>query len=565
MKLVLVGNQNCGKTTIYNYLTGSCEKIGNWPGVTIDVKFSRVIDSNHFLIDLPGIYSLSPYSNDEVITTNYLINNNYDFIINVIDINLIERSLFLTLELLSLNKNMLILLTHTSKYKKEDIIMNIKVIENKIGIKVIDIEDIKKDRNILFMNIENSDVCNYKHFSIMENYRFKYIEDIINNMNVKVNNCFLDKIFLNRVIGIPFFLVIMAFIYYVSIVVVGNITNNYILSIINNVKGNITLILMSLNVYEWLISLIVNGIIKGISMFICFIPQLLVFFMLMEILNQSGYIARVSFLLDGLLNKIGLSGKSIMCFIVGMGCSVPGIMQSRIIENNIERNKIIFLTPFIPCSAKLTIIMVITNYLGCNYLLIIIYLLSICIIIVSSLIINKIFVLDNNNYIMELPNYKIPKARYILREVMNKLIDFMKRTYSIVLISSILIWIFMNIYVNNVSLLYFIGRWLSLIFYPFLGGNSWILSVSILEGLIAREQVITSLNVIINNNLNMFSKHTIISFLIFNMYSIPCINTIITMRNELGSLKNLFLYLLFQFIIAFFVSVIAYRIGIIIW
>lgn len=565
MKLVLVGNQNCGKTTIYNYLTGSCEKIGNWPGVTIDVKFSRVIDSNHFLIDLPGIYSLSPYSNDEVITTNYLINNNYDFIINVIDINLIERSLFLTLELLSLNKNMLILLTHTSKYKKEDIIMNIKVIENKIGIKVIDIEDIKKDRNILFMNIENSDVCNYKHFSIMENYRFKYIEDIINNMNVKVNNCFLDKIFLNRVIGIPFFLVIMAFIYYVSIVVVGNITNNYILSIINNVKGNITLILMSLNVYEWLISLIVNGIIKGISMFICFIPQLLVFFMLMEILNQSGYIARVSFLLDGLLNKIGLSGKSIMCFIVGMGCSVPGIMQSRIIENNIERNKIIFLTPFIPCSAKLTIIMVITNYLRCNYLLIIIYLLSICIIIVSSLIINKIFVLDNNNYIMELPNYKIPKARYILREVMNKLIDFMKRTYSIVLISSILIWIFMNIYVNNVSLLYFIGRWLSLIFYPFLGGNSWILSVSILEGLIAREQVITSLNVIINNNLNMFSKHTIISFLIFNMYSIPCINTIITMRNELGSLKNLFLYLLFQFIIAFFVSVIAYRIGIIIW
>lgn len=556
MNIILVGNQNSGKTTIYNYLTKNNEKTGNWPGVTIDYKSSKIRNTNHYLIDLPGIYSLSPYSKEEEITVNYILNNNYDLIINVIDINLIKRSLYLTLQLLELNKNIIILLTHTSNYK--EIEKYKQILTNYLHIKIIDILDLKKDLNII--NIKNKLINNKPIYQ-----KYQYINTITKNIKTKPINNKLDKIFLNKILGIPLFIIIMFFIYYFSIII-GNINN-----ITNILLNKINIILNNLNVNKWLISLITNGILKGLIVIINFIPQLLSIFILTEILNQTGYITRITYLLDGLLNKIGLSGKSIISFILGTSCSVPGILQTRIIENEVKRDKTILLTPFIPCQAKLPIILLISSYLNMPYLIIIIYLLSIIIIIISSLILNKIYTFNNDNYILELPNYKLPKIKHIIKEVINKIKEFLKKTTSIILISSIIIWLFLNIsysltYSTNIqnSILYLIGKKISFIFYPFLGNNNWILSISILEGLIAREQVISSLN-IINNNLNIFTKPTLISFLIFNMYSIPCINTIINMKNELNNLKKLLFSLLFQFIVAFIISFIIYRIGLIIW
>ena len=599
MNIILVGNQNSGKTTIYNYLTKKQEKTGNWPGVTIEYKTSKIVNTNHILTDLPGIYSLSPYSKEESITTNYLLTNNYDLIINVIDINLIERSLYLTLELLDLNKTIFILLTHTSTYTQKEIIKYKKILESNLNIKVIDIKEInnqlinKKNKpiNIFSKDIETliNKLSNnrYKSINIIKSnklytntiqkkyqmdinellsyQRYKYIENITNQINIHKTNNILDKILLNKILGLPIFILIMSFIYYFSIIIIGNLTSELITNITNIINNKIIIILNNLNVYKWLINLITNGIFKSISILISFIPQLLIIFILTEILNQTGYITRITYLLDGLLNKIGLSGKSIISFIVGTSCSVPAILQSRIIDNKIKRDKTIILVPFIPCSAKLPIILLISNYLKINYLIIIIYLLSIIIVIISSLILNKIFILKDNNYILELPSYQLPKLKHILKEVLNKLKEFLKRTSSLILICSIIIWILLNVSINTYdSILYLIGKKISYIFYPFLGSNNWILSVSILEGLIAREQVVTSLN-IINNDLSIFSKPTLLSFLIFNMFNIPCINTIINMKNELNNIKKLLFSIFFQFIISFILSVIIYRIGTLIW
>lgn len=548
MKIVLVGNQNSGKTTIFNSLTGLNQKIGNWSGVTVDYCNGKIKNTNDMLVDLPGIYSLSPYSIDEEITVNYLNNYDYDLIINVIDINVIERSLILTYELLKLNKPILIIFTHTDKYNQNELIMNKKVINEELKLKVIEIDDI--------ININNFNIKSYEHNNYIN--IFNNIDKIIKKMKIKNNTNYLDKLFLNRLIGIPLFLVIMLFIYLFSIYV-GNYTNNFVDNMIQFISNGILLLLNRLGLYKWLVSLMIDGILKGISVLICFIPQLFIMFFLIEILNQTGYISRIAYLFYVFFNRIGLSGTSIIPFICATNCSVPGIMQSRIIENKNIREKTIVLTTFIPCSAKIPIIIMISNYLNIKYLIIIIYVLIIIIMIIYALILNKIYKKDTDYMIMELPNYKLPNIKYIFKESIFKIKDFIKKITSIIIISSIILWLVLNITFNNYSLLFYIGNYLSFIFYPFLGSKNWILSISILEGLISRENVISSLNII--GNLNMFGYNTLLSFLIFNLFSIPCFNTIIIMRQELGIFK-LIIYLFFQFVIAFILSTLIYRLGI---
>ena len=546
MKIVLVGNQNSGKTTIFNYITKQNEKIGNWPGVTTDIKTVKI--KNHYLTDLPGIYSLSPYSQEESIAVSYLQKKDYDLIINIIDINLIERSLYLTKELSTLNKKIIILLTHISNYNKKELIINKQILKNDLNIKVIDINNI----NEIF--IESNNIIN-KQINI---------ENIVKKLIIKKNINNLDKIFLNRIIGIPLFIIIMIIIYYLSI-----ITTNPIIKIIseltNIINNKISIILNNLNTYPILIDLIINGILKGINILVVFIPQLLVIFILIEILKQTGYLIRITYLLDGILNRIGLSGKSIISFIVGSNCNVPGIIQSRIIDNKIKREKTIILTPFIPCSAKLSIILMISNYLNSNTLVLIIYLLVIIVIIIISIILNKIYEKQNSTLIIELPNYQLPNIKYLIKEVINKIKEFIKRISSFIVIISIINWILINIsptlkYINNIqeSILYSLGIKLSYLFYPFLGSNNWQLSISIIEGIISKENVVATLN-ILNSNIN--DKHILISFLIFNLFSIPCINTVITLKQEINNNKKLILILLFQLILGFILSTIIYQVG----
>lgn len=633
MKIALVGNQNSGKTTLFNLLTGSNQKIGNWPGVTIEKKEGIIKESNHTLIDLPGIYSLSPYSIEEELSTKYLLENKIDLIINVVDANCLERSLYLTTELLELDCKVVIALSMKEILNKAGLDIDIKKLEKLLGIPIIDLSTLKnsiakeviniiekavkkelpifskdiesminshknnfttnkrynsikllKSDNIHLKTLEDKYKCDI--FELLSSQRYQYIESIINSVikgNKKVKKNYLDKILLNRILAIPIFLFIMMFIYYFAIGIVGEIFNDIITNTITFLNNKIYLLLNYLHVSNWLISLISNGIISGVGSILTFLPQLTVLFLLIEVLEQTGYMARISFILDGMCSKIGISGKSLIPFIMGLGCSVPGVMATRIIEDKAKREKTIFLTPFIPCSAKLPIIIMVSSYFfkQIRYFPALMYLISIIIIILSSLILKKIYVITEvHSYVMELPKYKLPNLIHVKNVVKDKIISFIQRAGSVILICSIVIWLLLsfspsleyNVNIQN-SILALIGHKISWLFYPFLGINDWRVSVSIIQGIIAKEQVVSSMSVIsgVQNNVfnsevfSYFTPISAISFLTFNLFSIPCFNTIVAMKKELGSNLKVILGLLFQLIVAFLVSTIIYQVGSRIW
>lgn len=644
MKIALVGNQNSGKTTLFNFLTGSNQKIGNWPGVTIEKKEGIIKNSNHLLVDLPGIYSLSPYSIEEEISSNYILNNKFDLIINVIDANCLERSLYLTTQLLELDCKLIIIVNMIDILNKDGINIDINTLEKMLKVPIISSLDLKKEgtckligiinnlkinnqkNNKIFSNeieeiieklsnkfkfnnrflsikaLEENDIVpikinvdifkntlenKYKYDTeeIIATQRYNYIDKIVKLVisGSKKKSDYLDKILLNRFLSIPIILIIMSLIYYFSIGVVGNFSNAIVSDFVILTNNKIYSILSYLNVSEWLISLICDGIINGVGSIFTFLPQLAVLFFLIEFLEETGYMARISFVLDNFFSRIGLSGKSLIPFIVGTGCSVPGVMSTRIIEDNIKREKSIMLVPFIPCSAKLPIIIMISNSFFSNnkYFPVLVYLIVILTVIASSIVLSKIYIKNQyNSYIMELPRYKMPNLSHISKEVKEKILSFIKRVGSVILVCSIFVWILLSFSPNfkyNVpieeSILSYIGQKISWIFYPFIGTNNWAVSVSIIQGLIAKEQVISSMAIISKMNSNLFQSDifsfftpvSALSFLTFNLFSIPCLSTISAMKKELGSLRKLILCLFFQLIIAFIISTLIYQIGILLW
>ena len=566
MKIVLVGNQNSGKTTIFNYLTGLNQKIGNWSGVTVDYYEGKIKNTNHILVDLPGIYSLSPYSVDEEVTINYLFNNKIDLIVNVIDINYLNRSLYLTTQLKDLGYKMVLIFTMMDG----NIIIDNNKLERLLGLTVIDINKLKC--------IDKLNNYSYKNnFKLSSQERYNYIDKICKEViikNKKNNYLDLDNILLNKYFSIPIFIIMMIFIYYLSFSIVGIYIQKYINIFMSIISNKILYLLKIFNISNILTDLIINGIIKGIKSIVCFFPQLIIIFTFMSIIKQTGYIARISVIFNNLFLKIGLCGKSIISFILGNGCSVTGIISSRIIEDNVKREKTIFLIPFIPCSAKVLVIIMIYSSFFYEYIYfpVLVYLLSFLIIIIISIIMKKIYKITDDYYIMELPKYRLPKLSYILKDVIDNVVDFIKRIGSTIIISSIIIWLLLSFSVNfnyienvNNSILYSIGNKISFLFYPFLKINSWELTIPIIEGLIAKEQIVSALS-IISKELNLIvSKKNILSFLTFNLFSIPCINTLVAIYQELNNMKKTLFILLFYFFIGFFISVIIYQIGDLIW
>lgn len=644
MKIALVGNQNSGKTTLFNFLTESNQKIGNWPGVTIEKKEGIIKKSDHLLIDLPGIYSLSPYSIEEVVSSNFILNNKFDLIINVIDANCLERSLYLTTQLLELDYKVIIIINMIDILNRDGINIDIKKLEKMLNVPVIDSLDLKKegiDKLIdIIKNLNSYNKKNIKIFSseieaiiekisinfnsnkrflsikaleqdeiislkinadfykntlekkykydieeIIATQRYNYIDKIVKLVisGSKKRSDYLDKILLNRFLSIPIILIIMSLIYYFSIGVVGDFFNSIVSYFIVLTNNKVYNVLSYLNASDWLKSLICDGIINGVGSILMFLPQLSVLFFLIEFLEETGYMARISFILDKFFSKIGLSGKSLISFVIGTGCSVPGIMSTRIIEDDIKREKSIILTPFIPCSAKLPIIIMVSNcfFSSNKYFPVFMYLIAALVVIISSAILSKIYIVNkNNSYIMELPRYKKPSLLHILKEIKEKILSFIKRAGSVILISSIVIWVLLSFSPNfnyNVSIedsiLSYIGHKISWLFYPFLGTNNWAVAVSVIQGLIAKEQVISSMVIISKMNTNLFQSNifsfftpiSALSFLTFNLFSIPCFSAISAMKKELGSLRKLFLCLLFQLIVAFIISTLIYQIGILLW
>lgn len=527
MKVGLVGNQNSGKTTLFNCLTGMNAKIGNWPGVTIEKKVGTIKGTKHEITDLPGIYSLSPYSAEEEVSRNFAFNENPDAIINIVDATCLERSLFLTTQLLEANSKVIVALNMTDKLEEKGLSINEKKMEEMLGTKVIKIsalketgiEELIKEIDKPIKRNENKVIPEY----LSKDYDIEKYEEIVNQkysfISRVVETCVkkkakpeaisdkLDKIFLNRWLAFPIFIIIMFLIYYLSVGIVGSFTVDLVGDAVGSFGEWVGSLMENIGLSEWLNSLVVEGIIAGVGAVLGFVPQLIILFLCIALLETTGYMSRISLLLDKVFRKIGLSGKSLIPFIVGSGCSVPGIMGTRIIENEDERKMTAILTPFIPCSAKLPIIALFAGYFFPNSSGIAsssLYFFAIAVIIISALIMKKfVFKHTSSTYISELPEYKLPSAKYILKDVFDKVMAFIKRAGTIILLCSIIIWFLLSFsfkleYGVNVeeSILANIGNKISWVFKPMLGENSWEAAVSALQGLVAKEQVVSSMAVI---------------------------------------------------------------------
>jgi len=653
MKIALIGNQNSGKTTLFNVLTGMNAKIGNWPGVTIEKKTGIIKNTKHEITDLPGIYSLSPYSMEEEVSRKFIFEEKPNVIINIVDSTSLERSLYLTTQLLELDCKVIVALNMADILEKKGLIVNENRLEQILGTKVIKISALKETGiNELIQEIDRpvtakrpyiydaqmeqtikqaeanlSPIVEHKRFiavKLLENderfeelnsykikkiaqdlstlydtdleetiatQRYKFIEQTkrqsVAEMPKKESiSDKLDKIFLNKLIAFPIFIIIMFLVYYLSVGVIGSFTVDWVSGLIGILEENIGSILQNIGTSDWLISLVVDGIISGVGAVLGFVPQLIILFICISILETTGYMSRIALILDKTFRKIGLSGKSLIPFIVGSGCSVPGIMGTRIIENQDEREMTTILTPFIPCSAKLPIIALFSGYFFGEKSGLVsssLYFLAIAIIIISAILMKKfIFKNTSSSYISELPEYKLPSIKYVAKDVFDKVIAFIKRAGSVILICSIVIWFLLSfsykleygVDVEN-SILAWIGRTISWIFYPMLGTNSWGATVSAIQGLVAKEQVISSMSVIAglaedveqgsqifeSGIFSFFTVSSAYAFMVFNLFSAPCIGAIGAMKRELGGTKKMLKAIAYQTGFAWILATAVYQIG----
>ena len=652
MKVALVGNQNSGKTTLFNYLTGMNAKIGNWPGVTIEKKTGKIKGTENEITDLPGIYSLSPYSVEEEISRQYIFDEKPDVIINIVDATAIERSLYLTTQLMELDTKVIIALNMADMLEKKGIKIDEKELSKKLGVKVFkisalketgidelikeieEVDDLKRSK-VFDKEIEDavkilSDDLKINHskfisIKLLENdsrfekyqntrikeitkkleekydtdieevvatERYEFIEKVKKSSVVKAEtkesvSDKLDKIFLNKWIAFPIFAVIMFLVYYLSVGVIGSSTVDMIGTLTDAVSEWTLASLEAIGTSEILVSLIVDGIIAGVGAVLGFVPQLIILFLCISLLETTGYMSRIALLLDKLFRRIGLSGKSLIPFIVGSGCSVPGIMGARIIENEDERKMTTILTPFIPCSAKLPIIALFAGYFfgeNSGFVSASLYFFAIAVIILSAILMKKfIFKKTSSTYISELPDYKVPSPKYVLKDVFDKVIAFIKRAGSVILLCSIVIWFLLSFSFSmqygvdiEESMLAQIGNKISWIFYPMLGENNWGAAVSAIQGLVAKEQVVSSMAVIaglsedVEEGAEIFAKGTSFgsftaasayAFMVFNLFSAPCFGAIGAMKRELGGTKKMLKAVAFQTIFAWILAVIVYQIG----
>lgn len=649
MKLALIGNQNCGKTSIFNCLTGSNQKIGNWPGVTIEKKEGFVKGTNLEVVDLPGVYSLTPYTNEENISRDFLLNEKPDVVLNIIDSTSLERSLYLTTQLLDLGFKTVVALNMTDLLEKKGIILDEKELEKNIGLPVVKVSaktgfgikeliEILKNQKTqknqksteIYSKIIENEIQNAKintdstnNFDAIEgivglktnlktneslnrsrkvlkqiynedleqvfaNQRYDFIEKVRDKCLTKFNKSEtvsdkLDRVFLNKWLAVPIFLVVMSLVYFLSVGVVGKVTSGLIENLFESFGLWIERKLIGAGASKWSVSLLVDGIIQGVSSVLAFLPQLVVIFFAISLLETTGYMSRIAFMFDKVFRKFGLSGKSLVPFIVGTGCSVPAISTTRTIENSNEKDMTIVLSPFIPCSAKLPIIALFAgNFFPNNSGLITVslYFFAIVLILVSAVLMKKfIFKNQSTSFISELPEYKAPNAKYVFRDVFDKCKDFVVRAGTIILFCSVLVWFLSSFgwnlrFCENIenSILAWIGNLFGWFFYPIIGKWSWAVSISAIQGLVAKEQVVSSLAVIANvggNAGNIFSseifsffnKASAYAFMVFNLFSAPCVASIGAMKNELKSNKKVFFAILFQISVAWIFASLTNLIG----
>ena len=636
MKLhfALVGNKNCGKSTLFNYLTGSNQHVGNFPGVTVQKKEGSLLaDSAISVIDLPGIYSLSPYTSEEIVTRDLLLYNKPSAIINVIDATNIERSLYLTLQLIELNIPMIIALNMMDELATGGGSIDIKAMEEQLTIPVVPIsansgegvaELIKRtieiaenvtlpqrldfcsgpvhtaihavahlieekvrrknlplrftstkliegdeeflgelqlsenERDIVgHFTQEMEQALNSDREAAMADMRYAYIEELCSftvhkqqDTEAQRRSVKMDYYLTHKYLSIPIFIIIIGLVFYLTFDVIGAFLSGILGNILDGITASADEGLTNFGINPAMHSLIIDGIFAGVCSVLSFIPTIVTLFFFLSLLEDSGYMSRVAFVMDKLLRKIGLSGSSFIPLIIGFGCSVPAIMAARTLASERDRKMTIMLTPFMSCSAKLSVYGIFIGAFFPNsgaLVMLSIYLLGVIVAVFTGAMLNS-FVFSGKPvpFVMELPAYRMPTGRSILMHMWEKAEDFIHKAFTVIFMASIIVWFLQNFnsqfyMVNsNESIIAEIGKLSAPIFEP-LGFGDWRMSSALITGITAKEVVISTLSVLAvdaSGSVNLpklFSPLTAYTFLVFCLLYPPCIASLATMRKELNS------------------------------
>ncbi|MBY6951097.1 ferrous iron transport protein B [Clostridium botulinum] len=578
----LLGNPNVGKTSLFNQLTGSNQYVGNWAGVTVEKKEGFVNDSIK-IVDLPGIYAMDTFSNEEKVSKNFLINGNVDVIIDIVDASNLNRNLYLTTQLKQFNKPIILVLNMIDVAENKGIKINYDILSKELNVKVIPIiasKGIGIDK--LIETLENKTFLNYKDDNDYnfesERDAYKFIGNIIEKavtLEYKKsisNTDKIDKIVLNPVLAYPLFLGILYIIFKFTFNWVGTPLADYIDTLLNDSLIPYLGTLLE-STAPWFKSLLLDGIVAGVGSVIVFLPVILTLFLGISFLEDSGYMARAAFIMDKLMRKMGLSGKAFIPMVVGFGCSVPGIMSARTLESERDRKLTALLVPLMSCNARLPVYALFASVFFSGHetsIVFSLYILGILLAFIIGLLFkNTLFKKDEEPFIIELPEYKMPEFKNLMLHTWDKGKGFLKKAGTIIFSISVIVWLLSNFNFSgmvdiNESFLASLGRVLSPIFKP-LGFSGWQTSVSLLTGLMAKEVIVGTMGVIYGGDLkvtllNHFTPLSAYSFLVFVLLYTPCVSVVATMRKEYGSKMALF-SITYQIILAWTISFLIYNVG----
>lgn len=672
MRIALAGNPNSGKTTLFNALTGANQYVGNWPGVTVEKKEGKLKKHSDVTItDLPGIYSLSPYTQEEVVARDYLLNEKPDAIINIVDGTNLERNLYLTSQILEIGIPVVVAINMMDVVRKTGDKLDTKELSKKLGCTVVEIsalkgENIEKAANLAIEAASSKKAAPIHTFTgsvekaiskieteqlsaidpaqkrwyaiklferdskiqeklklsdsvlagiekdivacetemdddseaIITNERYNLIAEELKGCYTRKNAGHLtvsdkiDKIVTNRWLALPIFVVVMFIVYYIAVTWIGTIVTDFTNDVLFGewIGGGVETLLTNANSPDWLVSLIVDGIIGGIGAPIGFAPQMAIVFLFLSALEDCGYMARVAFVMDRIFRRFGLSGKSFISFMIGSGCGIPGIMATRTIENDKDRRMTMITTTAMPCGAKLPVIALIAGFIMGEswWFAPVMYFVGIAVIIISCIILKKtkMFAGEPAPFVMELPKYHIPSIKNVLLTTWERVWAFLKKAGTILFLCCMVMW-FLSAYgvvdgsfgmveETGDSLLAAIGGVIAVIFQP-LGFGTWQAAASTLSGFVAKEGILSTMGVLsslgeeveeyvdadMHSAFAPFFPTTMaaISFLFFNLFNSPCLAAISTMAKEMKSRKMFWFAIIFQNVFAYVLALIVYQIG----
>ena len=663
MIFALAGNQNCGKTTLFNALTGSNQHVGNFPGVTVDQKVGTIRGTNHQVVDLPGIYSIRPYTQEEIVTRDFILKSKPDAILNIVDATNIERNLYLTLQLLTLKVPTVIALNMMDELTGNGGSVDVQKLSQELGVPVVPISAAKNQGiselvDIMLTTAENRTIPKVQDFcpegpvhrcihavchiiedhaqrvqlprrfaatkliegeeeffdllklsqnekeliehSIIEmeadtgldrnaalaDMRYNFIEKVCTGCVTKASeskehrrSVKIDKVLTNRYLAIPLFAAIMGLVFFLTFNVIGAALSDVMTYAVDGLTQLADRALTAYGINPVVHSLVIDGIFAGVGSVLSFLPIIVTLFFFLSILEDTGYMARVAFVMDKLLRKIGLSGRSFVPMLIGFGCSVPAIMATRTLSSNRDRKMTILLTPFISCSAKIPIytLFAAAFFPGRELVVMLaLYFGGIVVGILMALLLkNTLFHGNPVPFVMELPNYRFPSAKSVLLLMWEKAEDFLTRAFTVIFMATVIIWFLqtfdlkLNVVSDSTgSILAWLGQLFTPIFAP-LGFGDWRMITALVSGFTAKEAVVSTFGVILgvsNEQLHqalhlLFTPQSAASFLTFCLLYTPCVAAVATIRRELGSKLKTVGVVIAQCAVAWVVAFLVYQIG----